>query len=77
MWEKDSNRNAKYVGWHDGRTTLQGHCFAASDGASRNNPHGPTGYGFRITSHPYADELVRGYMNHGSNEMEYEALLEG
>lgn len=54
------------------------------DGASRNNPQGPTGYGFRITigdKPNKGDELVRGYghggMNRSNNEMEYIALLEG
>jgi len=50
------------------------------DGASRNNPQGPTGYGFCITTCD-GDELVRGYghggMNRSNNEMEYIALLEG
>lgn len=49
------------------------------DGASRNNPNGPAGYGFRITSG--GGELVRGYgyagMNRSNNEMEYEGLIEG
>ncbi|CAJ1964775.1 unnamed protein product [Cylindrotheca closterium] len=54
-------------------------CF---DGASRNNPKGPTGYGFRITLvDEKQSELVRGYgyggMNRTSNEMEYYGLIEG
>eukprot|EP00814_Leptocylindrus_danicus_P004565 CAMPEP_0116014582 /NCGR_PEP_ID=MMETSP0321-20121206/6349_1 /TAXON_ID=163516 /ORGANISM="Leptocylindrus danicus var. danicus, Strain B650" /LENGTH=262 /DNA_ID=CAMNT_0003484233 /DNA_START=383 /DNA_END=1171 /DNA_ORIENTATION=- len=58
------------------------------DGASRNNPKGPCGYGFRIVKGESAcsndsdeDMLVEGSMYGGmdrsSNEMEYEGLIEG
>ena len=53
------------------------------DGASRNNPHGPCGYGFHIerTDDGSRDILVQGSgycgMNRSSNEMEYEGLIEG
>lgn len=53
------------------------------DGASKNNPRGPAGYGFRIVqgAEGTGDELVQGYgyagMNRSNNEMEYEGLLEG
>ena len=54
------------------------------DGASRNNPQGPAGYGFRITledDDSKQSELIRGYgyggMNRTSNEMEYCGLIEG
>ena len=53
------------------------------DGASRNNPHGPCGYGFHIerTDDGTRDILVQGSvyggMNRSSNEMEYEGLIEG
>ena len=49
------------------------------DGASRNNPAGPAGYGFHIEFD--GRELVRGYVHAGmeksSNTMEYLGLLEG
>lgn len=54
-------------------------CF---DGASKNNPRGPAGFGFRISEHEdgSGDELVEGYgfagMDRSSNEMEYEGLFE-
>jgi hypothetical protein len=51
------------------------------DGASRNNPNGPAGYGFHIKRDDNADELIRGYgyagMNRTSNEVEDMGLLEG
>jgi ribonuclease HI len=51
------------------------------DGASRNNPNGPAGYGFHIKRDDNGDELIRGYgyagTNRTSNEMEYTGLLEG
>lgn len=53
------------------------------DGASRNNPHGPCGYGYHIerTDDGERDVLVQGSgycgMERTSNEMEYEALIEG
>jgi len=53
------------------------------DGASRNNPHGPCGYGSHIerTDDASNDMLVQvsGYsgMEKSSNQMEYEGLLEG
>lgn len=59
----------------------QGIALLHVDGASRNNPKGPCGYGFRITAQNGGHELVRGYghggMNRSNNEMEYVALLEG
>eukprot|EP00978_Attheya_sp_CCMP212_P035252 scaffold152149_cov61-Attheya_sp.AAC.1 len=51
------------------------------DGASRNNPNGPAGYGFHIKREDNGDDLIRGYgyagMNRTSNEIEYTGLLEG
>jgi ribonuclease HI len=53
------------------------------DGASRNNPHGPCGYGFYIerTDDGSRDVLVKGSgycgMDRSSNEMQYEGLIEG
>jgi ribonuclease HI len=53
------------------------------DGASRNNPHGPCGYGFHIerTDDGSRDVLVQGSgyggMERSNNEMEYEGLIEG
>lgn len=56
------------------------------DGASRNNPKGPCGYGFCIAKgdevvSPDENDLVQGYvyggMNRSNNEMEYEGLFEG
>lgn len=51
------------------------------DGACRNNPNGPAGYGFHIKRDDNADELIRGYgyagMNRTGNEVEYMGLLEG
>ena len=48
------------------------------DGASKNNPSGPAGFGFHIereTSNGDIHTLVQGFrytgMNHSSNEMEY------
>jgi len=61
----------------------QGSAALFFDGASKNNPRGPAGYGFRIVqgSEGTGEELVRGYgyagMNRSNNEMEYEGLLEG
>lgn len=52
------------------------------DGASRNNPHGPCGYGFHIgTDGANKCNLIQGSgyagMERSSNEMEYEGLIEG
>lgn len=54
------------------------------DGASKNNPTGPCGYGFHIVKgslQVYAGTLVQGYgyggMKKSSNEMEYQGLVEG
>mmetsp|Transcript_41393 Transcript_41393/g.86884 ORF Transcript_41393/g.86884 Transcript_41393/m.86884 type:complete len:169 (-) Transcript_41393:6-512(-) len=52
------------------------------DGASRNNPHGPCGYGFHIeTDDSNKEPLVQGSgysgMKKSSNQMEYEGLIEG
>lgn len=51
------------------------------DGACRNNPHGPGGFGFHIIQNDTNEKLVLGSlyggMNRSSNEMEYEALIEG
>ena len=49
------------------------------DGGSRNNPKGPTGYGFIILNSDNGDVLIRGYgyyASGSSNEMEYRGLLE-
>ena len=58
----------------------QGSASLFFDGASKNNPRGPAGYGFRIVDGS-GDEVVQGYgyagMNRSNNEMEYEGLLEG
>jgi len=53
------------------------------DGASKNNPRGPTGYGYCIMEghEGTGNTLVEGYgyagMDRSSNEMEYEGLIEG
>ena len=49
------------------------------DGASRNNPNGPAGYGYHVTDRQ-GHELIRGfgyYKKGSSNLMEYKGLLEG
>jgi ribonuclease HI len=63
---------------------IQGSACLFFDGASRKNPQGPAGYGFHILrdgSTRKGDKLIEGYcyagMNRSSNEMEYEALIEG
>ena len=58
---------------------LQGEGILHFDGASRNNPLGPAGFGFSVAL-KNGDDLVKGYCycNAGSsNEMEYAGLLEG
>ena len=58
---------------------LQGEGILQFDGASRNNPSGPAGFGFSVAS-KNGDHLVKGYCYCGagsSNEMEYAGLLEG
>jgi len=62
--------------------TIHGSACLFFDGASRNNPRGPAGYGFHIVegSDGNGDELVEGYgyagMDRSNNEMEYEGLME-
>lgn len=63
---------------------LQGSGLLRFDGASKQNPNGPGGYGYEIegskNNEPY-DVLVSGYgyggMGKSSNEMEYAGLIEG
>jgi ribonuclease HI len=61
--------------------TKNGSAFLRFDGASRNNPKGPAGFGFHIVRDENGDKLVEGAcyagMNRSSNEMEYEGLIEG
>lgn len=65
--------------------TKNGWALLFFDGASKNNPRGPAGCGFRIvrggSSPRNGDELVEGSCfagaNRSSNEMEYEGLIEG
>lgn len=59
----------------------RGLCVLHFDGGCRNNPKGPAGYGFRITSMNDGAELVKGYGfklgENTSNTMEYRGLIEG
>ena len=60
---------------------IRGSATLIFDGASRNNPLGPAGYGFYILDDNEARELVEGYgfggFDRSNNEMEYEGLIEG
>ncbi|KAL7530207.1 hypothetical protein ACHAXR_003362 [Thalassiosira sp. AJA248-18] len=62
--------------------TTKGSAQLYFDGASRNNPQGPCGYGFHIgTDGANKSNLIQGSgyagMKKSSNEMEYEGLIEG
>jgi ribonuclease HI len=57
---------------------LTGSVVLHFDGASRNNPNGPAGYGYHVMD-SQGHELIRGYgyyKNGSSNLMEYKGLLE-
>jgi ribonuclease HI len=61
---------------------MRGSAVLYFDGASRNNPKGPAGFGYCIIRGQggQENELVRGYGYYKSgtnNEMEYKGLLEG
>ena len=59
---------------------LKGECVVHFDGGCRNNPQGPAGYGFCITSQEN-EKLIDGYGyksgRNTSNFMEYIGLIEG
>jgi ribonuclease HI len=60
-------------------SSMHGVAVLYFDGASRNNPKGPAGYGFSIVT-GHEEDLIRGYGYYkagSNNEMEYKGLLEG
>ena len=60
---------------------LNGECIVHFDGGCRNNPKGPAGYGFCITSSQENEKLIDGYGyksgQNTNNFMEYIGLIEG
>lgn len=73
-----------FIGGITNRANTRGSARLLFDGASRNNPRGPSGCGFcieRDDSNSKHKVLIKGWcnfgMNRSNNEMEYEGLIEG